>query len=151
MTPDELKKRAADAAVAQIKDGMVIGLGTGSTAKHAVDAVGRRVAEGLKVVGIPTSERTAEQARSLKIPLATFKEYAKLDLAIDGADEVEIGPLNLVKGLGGALLREKIVAGAAARFLVIVDDSKLVQHLGTHASGTRQRPSPLDGFVAGQI
>jgi ribose 5-phosphate isomerase A len=133
MTPDELKKRAAEAAVAQIKDGMVIGLGTGSTAKHAVDAIGRRVAEGLKVVGIPTSERTAEQARSLNIPLATFAEYAKLDLAIDGADEVEIGPLNLVKGLGGALLREKIVAGAAGRFLVIVDDSKLVKHLGTHA------------------
>src|SRR5271166_5543538 len=133
MTPDELKKRAAEAAVAQIKDGMVIGLGTGSTAKHAVDSIGRRVAEGLKVVGIPTSERTAEQARSLNIPLATFAEYAKLDLAIDGADEVEVGPLNLVKGLGGALLREKIVAGAASRFIVIVDETKLVKQLGTHA------------------
>src|SRR5262249_5634182 len=110
-----------------------VGLGTGSTAKHAVDAIGRRVAQGLRVVGIPTSERTAEQARGLNIPLATFAEYSKLDVAIDGADEVEGGPLNLVKGLGGALLREKIVAGAASRFLVIVDQSKLVKQLGTQA------------------
>ena len=132
-SPDHLKMLAAEAAVAQIQDGMILGLGTGSTAKHAVDAIGRRVATGLRVVGIPTSERTAEQARGLGIPLATFAEYSKLDIAIDGADEVEIGPLNLVKGLGGALLREKIVAAAAARFIVIVDESKLVQHLGTHA------------------
>ena len=124
---------AAEEAVAQIQDGMIVGLGTGSTAKHAVDAIGRRVAAGLRVVGIPTSERTAEQSRKLGIPLATFAEHSKLDIAIDGADEVELGPLNLVKGLGGALLREKIVAAAAARFIVIVDESKLVQHLGTHA------------------
>jgi len=134
MTPsDTLKRAAAEEAVKQIKDGMIVGLGTGSTAKHAVDAIGARVAQGMRVVGIPTSERTAEQARSLKIPLATFAEYSKLDVAIDGADEVEVGPLNLVKGLGGALLREKIVAGAASRFIVIVDESKLVEHLGTHA------------------
>ena len=134
MTPsDTLKRAAAEEAVKQIKDGMIVGLGTGSTAKHAVDAIGARVAQGMRVVGIPTSERTAEQARGLKIPLATFAEYSKLDVAIDGADEVEIGPLNLVKGLGGALLREKIVAGAASRFIVIVDESKLVDHLGTHA------------------
>lgn len=134
MTPsDTLKRAAAEAAVQQILDGMIVGLGTGSTAKHAVDAIGRRVAEGLRMVGIPTSERTAQQARELKIPLATFAEYSKLDIAIDGADEVELGPLNLVKGLGGALLREKIVAGAASRFIVIVDESKLVKQLGTHA------------------
>jgi ribose 5-phosphate isomerase A len=132
-SPDQLKMLAAEEAVAQIQDGMIVGLGTGSTAKHAVDAIGRRVAAGLRVVGIPTSERTAEQSRKLGIPLATFAEYSKLDIAIDGADEVELGPLNLVKGLGGALLREKIVAAAAARFIVIVDESKLVQHLGTHA------------------
>lgn len=134
MTPsDSLKLAAAETAVAQITDGMIVGLGTGSTAKHAVDVIGRRVAQGLRVIGIPTSERTAEQARGLKIPLASFADYAKLDIAIDGADEVELGPLNLVKGLGGALLREKIVAGAAARFIVIVDESKLVKQLGTHA------------------
>src|SRR5271166_1778646 len=93
MTPsDTLKRAAAEAAVQQILDGMIVGLGTGSTAKHAVDAIGRRVAEGLRVVGIPTSERTAQQARELKIPLATFAEYSKLDIAIDGADEVEVGP-----------------------------------------------------------
>jgi len=130
---DTLKRAAAEEAVKQIKDGMIVGLGTGSTAKHAVDVIGQRVAQGLRVVGIPTSERTAEQARGLKIPLATFAEHSKLDVAIDGADEVEVGPLNLVKGLGGALLREKIVAGAASRFIVIVDESKLVEHLGTHA------------------
>lgn len=132
-TPDDLKALAAESAVAQIQDGMIVGLGTGSTAKHAVDAIGRRVAGGLRIVGIPTSERTAEQARALHIPLATFAEYSKLDIAIDGADEVQLGPLNLVKGLGGALLREKIVAASAARFIVIVDESKLVRRLGTRA------------------
>src|SRR5579871_2353221 len=130
---DRLKMAAAEAAVAELRDGMIVGLGTGSTSKLAVDAIGRRVAEGLRITGIPTSERTAEQAHSLGIRLATFSEYDKVDLAIDGADEVEIGPLNLVKGLGGALLREKIVASSAQRFIVIVDESKLVERLGTRA------------------
>jgi ribose 5-phosphate isomerase A len=133
MTPDDLKEQAAVAAVAQLKDGMLVGLGTGSTAKHALGAIGRRVAEGLKIIGVPTSEGTAEIARGLHIPLATFADYSQLDVGIDGADEVQLGTLNLVKGLGGALLREKIVVSATARFLVIVDDSKLVEHLGTHA------------------
>jgi ribose 5-phosphate isomerase A len=129
-SPDQLKMAAAEAAVAQLQDGMVVGLGTGSTSKLAVDVVGRRVAAGLKISGIPTSERTAQQARDLGIPLTTFAENNKLDVAIDGADEVELGALNLIKGLGGALLREKIVVGSSARFLVMVDESKLVERLG---------------------
>jgi len=109
---------------------MVVGLGSGSTAAFAVSALGRRVAEGLRIVGIPTSERTAAQARTLKIPLTTLKEHPEIDIDIDGADEVEKGTLNLIKGGGGALLREKIVASASKRFLVIVDESKLVGRLG---------------------
>ena len=109
---------------------MVVGLGSGSTAAFAVSALGRRVAEGLRIVGIPTSERTAAQARTLKIPLTTLKEHPEIDIDIDGADEVEKGTLNLIKGGGGALLREKIVASASKRFLVIVDESKLVERLG---------------------
>src|SRR6185295_18603357 len=107
---DELKRMAAEAAVAEVEDGMVLGLGTGSTAAFAVEALAARVNQGLRIVGIPTSERTAEQARRLGVPLATFAEHRRIDLTIDGADEVERGTLNLVKGLGGALLREKIVA-----------------------------------------
>jgi ribose 5-phosphate isomerase A len=97
--------------------------------------LGRRVAkEGLRIVGIPTSERTAEQARSLKIPLTTLAEHTEIDLAIDGADEVERGTLYLIKGHGGALLREKIVAAASKRMAVVADETKLVERLGTHFS-----------------
>ena len=129
---DELKKASAQKAIEYVKDGMVVGLGTGSTAYFVVEGLGARVAQGLKIVGIPTSERTAAQARSLNIPLATFAEYSHIDLTIDGADEVERGTLNLIKGLGGALLREKIVATAGDRLIIVVDEEKLVDQLGDH-------------------
>ena len=125
-----LKRQAAEAAVAEVEDGMVLGLGTGSTAAFAVAALGERVRAGLRVVGIPTSERTAEQARGLGISLASFAEHTAIDLTIDGADEVHTGTLDLIKGLGGALLREKIVAAASRRMTVIVDESKLSPRLG---------------------
>ncbi len=130
MDQTELKRQAAAAAVAEVQDGMVLGLGTGSTAALAVELLGARVRDGLRVVGIPTSERTAAQAKGLGIPLATFAEHATIDLTIDGADEVHTGTLDLIKGLGGALLREKIVAAASRRMTVIVDESKLVPALG---------------------
>jgi len=129
---DELKRAAALRAIEEIEDGMVLGLGTGSTAAFVVEALGRRVAGGLQVVGIPTSERTAAQAGRLGIPIATFAEYQSLDLTIDGADEVELGTLNLIKGLGGALLREKIVAAASRRLVIVADQEKLVERLGEH-------------------
>jgi ribose 5-phosphate isomerase A len=130
---DALKRAAAEAAVELVQDGMVVGLGTGSTAAFAVEALGRRHRQGLRFVGIPTSERTAAQARRLGIPLSSFAEHRQIDLTIDGADEVERGTLNLIKGLGGALLREKIVASASRQLAIIVDDTKLVDRLGTHA------------------
>ncbi|HEY1798788.1 MAG TPA: ribose-5-phosphate isomerase RpiA [Stellaceae bacterium] len=130
---DRLKQAAAERAIAFVEDGMVVGLGTGSTAAFVVKGLGARVAAGLKMVGIPTSERTATLARSLDIPLASFAEHQRLDLTIDGADEVERRTLNLVKGLGGALLREKIVAAASRRLVIVVDDEKLVKRLGTIA------------------
>ena len=125
-----LKRQAAEAAVAEVRDGMVLGLGTGSTAALAVAALGVRVKAGLRVVGIPTSDRTAEQATELGIPLASFAEHTHIDLTLDGADEVHTGTLDLIKGLGGALLREKIVAAASRRMTVIVDESKLAPSLG---------------------
>jgi ribose 5-phosphate isomerase A len=128
----QLKQRAADAAVALVTDGMILGLGTGSTAKLAVDTIGKRVADGLRIIGIPTSEFTGEQARSLGIPISTLDDHPEIDLTIDGADEVELGTLNLIKGRGGALLREKIVASASKQLVIIVDESKLVQKLGSH-------------------
>lgn len=131
---DAGKRAAAEAAVALVEDGMALGLGTGSTMRFAVDALGRRVREeGLRVVGIPTSIRTEEQARGLGIPIAGFDTLFALDLAIDGADEVERGTLRLIKGLGGALLREKIVAEAARRFVVVADPSKVVDRLGARS------------------
>jgi ribose 5-phosphate isomerase A len=129
---DELKRAAALRAIEEVEDGMVIGLGTGSTAAFVVEGLGSRVSAGLRVVGIPTSERTAAHARRLGIPIATFAEYQRLDLTIDGADEVQLGSLDLIKGLGGALLREKIVAAASARLVIVVDQEKLVDLLGEH-------------------
>lgn len=130
---EQLKEEAAIAAAAQLQNGMIVGLGSGSTARLLVTAIGKRVAEeGLKIVGIPTSELTAEQATGLGIPLATLGEYPQVDVTIDGADEVELGTLNLIKGGGGNLLREKVVAIAGPRMVVIVDESKLVNRLGTH-------------------
>src|SRR5271169_2888135 len=128
---DQRKKEAGDAAALLVEDGMVVGLGTGSTARFAIAAIGRRVAqEGLRILGIPTSDRTAEQARSEKIPLTTFAEHTQIDLTIDGADEVLPGPLYLIKGHGGALLREKIVASASKCMAVVADETKLVTRLG---------------------
>jgi ribose 5-phosphate isomerase A len=127
---DALKRAAAERAVQEIESGMVVGLGSGSTAAFAVMALAERVAAGLRIAAIPTSERTAALAYRLGLPLSGFAEHRRIDIAIDGADQVERGTLNLVKGLGGALLREKIVASASARFIVIVDDGKLVDRLG---------------------
>jgi len=129
---DDLKRAAALRAIEEVEDGMVIGLGTGSTAAFVVEGLAARVAGGLQVVGVPTSERTAAQARRLGIPIATFAEHQRLDLTIDGADEVAVGTLDLIKGLGGALLREKIVAAASDRLIIVVDQEKLVERLGEH-------------------
>jgi ribose 5-phosphate isomerase A len=130
---DAFKHAAAEAAVELVQDGMVVGLGTGSTAAYAVEALARRHRQGLRFVGIPTSERTATLATAAGIPLTSFAEHRRIDLTIDGADEVERGTLNLIKGLGGALLREKIVAAASRRLAIIVDGVKLVDRLGTRA------------------
>ncbi|KAJ7943041.1 Ribose-5-phosphate isomerase-like protein [Quillaja saponaria] len=131
LTQDELKKIAAYKAVDYVESGMVLGLGTGSTAKHAVNRIGELLHQGkLKnIVGIPTSKMTHEQAVSLGIPLSDLDSHPVVDLGIDGADEVD-PYLNLVKGRGGSLLREKMVEGACKKFIVIVDESKLVKHLG---------------------
>ena len=131
-TQDELKQKAAWRAAEFVESGMVVGLGTGSTTEYAV----RRIAEMLKagelsdVVGIPTSIRTEKLARELDIPLVGFETHQTIDLTIDGADEVD-PDLNLIKGGGGALLREKVVAQASRRNIIIVDESKLVPKLGT--------------------
>ncbi len=125
-----MKRAAAVRAVAEIEDGMVLGLGTGSTAAFAIEALAVRVEEGLRIVGIATSEKTAMLARRLGVPLTSFAEHRHIDLTIDGADQVERRTLHLIKGLGGALLREKIVASASNRMIVIVDETKLVDRLG---------------------
>jgi ribose 5-phosphate isomerase A len=127
---DRLKRAAAERALDFVENGMVLGLGTGSTAAFFVAQLAARVAEGLAIVAIPTSERTAVQARQLGIPLTSFAEHRRIDLAIDGADEVQRTTLDLIKGRGGALLREKIVAAASSRFIVIVDRDKLADRLG---------------------
>jgi ribose 5-phosphate isomerase A len=154
---DRWKKAAAEAAAKLVESGMVLGLGTGSTAAFLLSALGRRVAqEKLRILGMPTSERTAEQARSLNIPLTTFAEHTEIDLTIDGADEILPGPLYLIKGHGGALLREKIVAAASQRMVVVADESKIVERLGSLVSvpvevvpygwqATEKRLAKLDG------
>lgn len=126
---DAWKRAAAEAAMAEVEDGMTIGLGTGSTAKHFVDFLGKKVASGWKVQGVPTSEATAAQAREVGIPLPAFHEIDVIDVTVDGADEFD-SELRLIKGGGGALLREKIIAGASQRMVVIADDSKEVETLG---------------------
>lgn len=131
-----LKQQAAASALAHIEPGMRLGLGTGSTAEAFVQALGARVAEGLEVVCVPTSESTAELARSLAIPLIDLDETPELDLTVDGADEID-PELRLIKGGGGALLREKIVATASRRMIVVADESKLVATLG-------QFPLPIE-------
>jgi ribose 5-phosphate isomerase A len=126
---DELKRQAAARALEAVRDGMRLGLGTGSTAKHFVELLGERVRAGLKIVGVPTSEATRADAARCGIALTTLDEIDRLDLTVDGADEVDHS-LNLIKGGGGALLREKIVAAASDRMIVIADDSKWVEVLG---------------------
>jgi ribose 5-phosphate isomerase A len=130
---DRQKQAAAIQAASQLEAGMVVGLGSGSTARFAVAAIGRRVQEGLRLTGIPTSDETAHQARGLGIPLSSLGQHSQIDVTIDGADEVELGTLDLIKGGGGNQLREKIVATASSRLLIIVDESKLVSRLGSHA------------------
>jgi ribose 5-phosphate isomerase A len=135
---DRSKRAAAERAVGEIRDGMVVGLGSGSTAEFAVEALAARIAQGLRVAAIPTSEKTASLARRLGVPLTGFADHRRLDVAIDGADQVERGTLTLVKGLGGALLREKIVASASGRLIIVVDETKLVGRLGG------QTPLPVE-------
>lgn len=126
---DNLKREAARMALSQVQPGMRLGLGTGSTAWHFVDLLGEMVADGFDCICVPTSERTAEQARGLGIPLSDLDALDHLDITIDGADEID-PQLNLIKGAGGALLREKIVAAASDKMIVIADVSKVVEQLG---------------------
>lgn len=129
MNLDQEKKAAARASLAFVRDGDIVGLGSGSTAEYAVRLLGERVQAGLKIRGIPTSQRTTELAQSVGIPLTTLEEFQEIDVTIDGADEID-PELQLIKGGGGALLREKIVASACKRMVVIADSSKRVQILG---------------------
>jgi ribose 5-phosphate isomerase A len=126
---EALKRQAAARALEQVADGMKLGLGTGSTAKHFVDLLGEKVRAGMKVIGVPTSEATRAQAVQCGIALTTLDEVDRLDLTVDGADEVDPA-FNLIKGGGGALLREKIVAAASDRMIVIADETKWVDALG---------------------
>lgn len=130
MDKDALKRAAGEAAAALVTDGMVVGLGTGSTVRFTIDALGRRVKDGLCIRGIPTSKASEEQARRLGIPLTTLDDVAVVDLTIDGADEFD-PQLRLIKGGGGALTREKVVAKASRRMVVVADASKQVEHLGS--------------------
>jgi len=132
LSKEARKREAAQRAVELVEDGMKLGLGTGSTARHVLQVIAERRERGelQKIVGVPTSRATEELARELGIPTGTLEQYPRLDLGIDGADEVD-PELNLIKGLGGALLWEKIVASACDRFVVVVDDSKLVRTLGS--------------------
>jgi ribose 5-phosphate isomerase A len=135
---DALKRAAAVRAVAEVESGMVLGLGSGTTAALAIEALAVRISEGLRVVGIPTSEKTATLARQHGVPLTTFDAHRRIDLTIDGADEVDCRTFHLIKGLGGALLREKIVAAASERMIVVVDESKIVDRLG------KRGPLPIE-------
>jgi ribose 5-phosphate isomerase A len=126
---EDLKRQAAAMALAHVRPGMRLGLGTGSTARHFVDLLGEKVAAGFDCICVPTSEVTARQALSLNIPLSDLETLDRLDMTIDGADEID-PQLNLIKGAGGALLREKIVAAASDVMVVIADASKLVATLG---------------------
>ncbi|MCY0147317.1 ribose-5-phosphate isomerase RpiA [Hoeflea sp. G2-23] len=129
MDARQLKIAAAQAALEHVEDGMRLGIGTGSTADEFVRLLAEKVADGFKIQGVPTSERTARLCMELGVPLYSLDDLPELDLTIDGADEVD-GALRLIKGGGGALLREKIVASASSRMIVIADESKLVDMLG---------------------
>jgi ribose 5-phosphate isomerase A len=136
---EDLKRQAAERAVDYVRSGMVIGLGTGSTAVYAVRRIGALLAEGKlqRIVGIPTAEVTAREAERYGVPLGALDDHPSVDVAIDGADEID-PHLNLIKGLGGALLREKIVAAASRRFIIIADERKRVDRLGL------QTPVPVE-------
>jgi ribose 5-phosphate isomerase A len=136
-----MKQRAADAALAYVADGMRLGLGTGSTAALFVEALARRVKDGLQVVGVATSEATARLAHKRAVPLASLDEMPELDLTVDGADEIGPG-LALIKGGGGALTREKIVAFSSRQMIVVADSSKLVDVLGAF-------PLPMEALPFG--
>ncbi len=126
---EQEKQRAGEAAIQYVQAGMTLGLGTGSTAYYAIRELGRQVREGLTIQAIPTSEQTRQLAEIEKIPLIDFSESLKIDLTIDGADEID-PQLNMIKGGGGALLREKIIASASAEMIVVADASKAVPCLG---------------------
>ncbi|KAG6474087.1 hypothetical protein ZIOFF_068011 [Zingiber officinale] len=145
LSQDELKRIAAHRAVEQVESGMVLGLGTGSTAAHALDRIGDLLRGGAlrDVVGIPTSEWAAARAAAAGIPLTNLNVHPVVDLSIDGADEVDPF-LNLVKGRGGSLLREKMVEGASRRFVVIVDDSKLNLFDGTPGFNLKLRTASIN-------
>lgn len=129
---EDVKRKVAIESVKLVKDGQIVGLGTGSTAKYMIDELGRRVREeGLQILGVPTSLWTSKRAKKNKIQLTTLDEHPKLDIAIDGADQVD-PELNLIKGLGGALTREKIIDTAAEKLVIIIDESKLVEKLGVN-------------------
>ena len=130
-TQAEAKRVAAERAAQEVADGMVVGLGSGSTARLAIEALGKRVEAGLRISGIPTSEDSGALARRLGIPLTDFDHHRSIDITIDGADQVARKTLDLVKGLGGALLREKLVASASAQMIVVVDETKVVERLGS--------------------
>lgn len=134
MNVDKLKRKAAEKAVESVKSGMVVGLGTGSTAVHAVRAIGRMLQDGslYDIIAIPTSEVTAREAEKWHISLTTLNQHPVIDVTIDGADEIAPN-LDLIKGLGGALLREKIVVASSKQFIVVADDRKIVTRLGTRA------------------
>ena len=129
MATDHEKQLAAEASLKFVSEGDVVGLGTGSTAIIAIQLLGEKVKQGLRIVGIPTSQRSKQLAESLSIPLTSLDEVQQIDVAIDGADEIDL-QLRLIKGGGGALLREKVVASAARQFVVIADSSKQVPVLG---------------------
>ena len=141
---DELKKQAAEKAVESVRDGMIVGLGTGSTTQFAIRKIGELVKKEMltNIFCIPSSQTTEAEARALKIPLTTLQEHPLIDITIDGADEVD-PDLNLIKGGGGALLREKIIAQASKRVLIIIDESKLSPRLGT------KWPVPVEVFEFG--
>ncbi len=126
---DELKMRAAERAVEFVRDGMIIGLGTGSTTKFAIEGIGRLVKSGMKLTGVPTSITSERMANDLGIPLADLNEVSGIDIDIDGADEID-SAFNMIKGGGGALTREKLVAYASKQVIIVVDKEKLVERLG---------------------
>lgn len=130
MNTEHQKKIAAEKATEEVKNGMVIGLGTGSTVYYALLKLGEMIREGLNIIGIPTSEGTEKIAIEQNIPLTTLAKHSAIELTIDGADEVD-AHLNLIKGGGAALVREKIIANASKRIVIVVDESKVSQVLGT--------------------